>query len=75
MPSLNGRAKRVRRLERAIRPEEELCPECGGRPGGLPGPYDTFEIDFVGEDEEMPEDVYCETCGELIIGVLRFEDD
>jgi hypothetical protein len=50
------------------------CPECGRLPDRDPGPSeaDTYELVFVEEDEEMPdEDVYCERCGELIIAVIH----
>jgi hypothetical protein len=67
---VNGQAKRVLRLEDTL--TDPPCLECGY---GAPGP-DTFEIEFVDEDEPMPdENVYCETCGRLIEGVLRFADD
>jgi hypothetical protein len=55
----------------------EACPECGRLPDREPfGTEDTYELVFVEEDEEMPEeDVYCESCGELIIGVISFDDE
>jgi hypothetical protein len=51
------------------------CPECGGLPDRDPDPDDIYELVFVEDDEEMPEDEFCETCGRQTELVLRFEDD
>ena len=74
--SLNGHEKRLRALERTITGRGDKCPECGLY-GGPPGPHDTYELLIDGPDgEQMPdEDVYCESCGELVIGVISFDDE
>jgi hypothetical protein len=79
----NGRSReaRLRKLEEElIRPtEEDACPECGF--GAAPLAEPTYEILFDDEYEEKyseeppDEDLYCETCGEQIFGVITFADD
>jgi hypothetical protein len=71
----NGRHKRVLKLEQAI--TGAPCPECGS--GDYTAGRPTYELLFDDEWEELGEDipdesVYCETCGELIWGVIEFKD-
>jgi hypothetical protein len=53
------------------------CPDCGGLLDGEPDPEATYELLFEDEWEEaglgdIQENVYCQTCGGLIYGVLSF---
>jgi hypothetical protein len=37
---------------------------------------DTYELDFVGDDDDLLEgDVYCPRCGALICTVISFDDE
>jgi hypothetical protein len=70
---LNGRAKRVGRLEETI--TAPPCEECGH--GDLSKGPPTYELCFdddLDEDEE-PVEAWCSTCGRQTDHVLRFEDD
>jgi hypothetical protein len=51
------------------------CPECGGLPDRDPDPDDTYELVFVEDDEELPGDEWCLTCGLQTQSVIRFADD
>jgi hypothetical protein len=52
------------------------CPECGGLPDREEfGPHDTYELVFVEEGEEMPEDEWCPECGAQTQFVIRYADD
>jgi hypothetical protein len=69
----NGRAKRVGRLEETV--PVPPCPECGH--GDYTSGPPTYELLFDDDhEEEIPEgDVYCDSCGQLVFGVIRFPDD
>jgi hypothetical protein len=72
--------KRLRKLEersQGIGGGGPRCPECGRLPDREPGPEDTYELIIdTPDDEELPEeDEYCPACGELALGVIRFDDD
>jgi hypothetical protein len=63
-------AKRVGRLERYATgdgggDDEPPCPECGWPDDGADDDT-TYEIVFVGEDEDLETPAFCETCGRQI---------
>jgi hypothetical protein len=76
--SPSGHEKRLRLLEatRGIGGGDR-CTDCGSLPDGEEDPDTTYEILFPHEWEERgietpDENVYCETCSQLVFGVLEF---
>jgi hypothetical protein len=80
--SRNGHEKRLRSLEETLRPyagsaaDEDRCPECMRLGRYTDSPHDTYELDFVGDDDDWPEgDVYCPRCGASVCTAISFDDD
>jgi hypothetical protein len=67
--SLDGRARRVRRLE-ATTEGSDRCPECGNGPDDDRCPC---EIMFVGPDDALP-DEWCGTCGRALSLTINWGD-
>jgi hypothetical protein len=71
----NGRHKRVLKLEQTV--TGAPCPECGS---GDHTEEPTCELLLDDDCEERgidapDESVYCEVCGELVFGVVEFDED
>ena len=82
---MNGSSaeRRLKALEELLKPyasstedEDERCPECVRLGRYNEDHKDTYELDFVGDDDDLLEgDVYCPRCGALICTVISFDDE
>jgi hypothetical protein len=71
--SLNGYKRRLSALESTCGiGDGDECPQCGQRD---PRPGDTYEIEFLDDLDDEPEDEWCPACGRPTSYAIRFEDD